>query len=87
MNSILTLTDPLSGVEVVITVTLFPAELPRATRPVVLTLGIADQPPVILSGTYAELSTLLDLAWHRFQPATPAQDTPAPVQAGLFDLF
>ena len=83
----LTLTDPLSGEQVLIAITVAPGDLPRAARPITLTLGVADKPPVIYSGTFAELATLLDLAWRSFQAETPTQDTTAPVQAGLFDLF
>ena len=87
MNSMLTLTDPLSGEQVLIAITVAPGDLPRAARPITLSLGVAAKPPVIYTGTYAELPTLLDLAWRSFQPDTPAQDATAPVQAGLFDLF
>lgn len=89
MNPMLTLTDPLSSEQVLIAITVAPGDLPRAARPIMLTLGVADKPPVIYTGTYAELPTLLDLAWRDFQPTTPPQDTAAPAitQPGLFDLF
>ena len=82
----LTLTDPLSGAEVVITITVAPGALPRTARPITLTLGVVDKPPVIFTGTYAELTSLLDMAWRSFQPVTETA-TPTPTQPGLFDLF
>jgi hypothetical protein len=79
----LTLTDPTSKQEVVIAITVLPANLPRPMRRVLVSLGIAGKPPVLLTGTYGELTTLLEAAWGTFVPA-PEPATPEP---GLLDLF
>lgn len=79
----LTLTDPTSKQEVVIAITVLPADLPRGRRPVLLTLGVAGKPPVMQTGTYGELATLLDTAWRTFDP----EPEPASPEQGLLDLF
>ena len=85
----LTLTDPFAGQEVLIAITVLPADLPRASRPILLTLGIEGKPPVIQTGTYGDLHALLDAAWRTFDP-TPAptrQEEAATPEQGLLDLF
>jgi hypothetical protein len=83
----LTLTDPLAGQEVVIAITVLPADLPRAARPILLTLGVAGKLPVIRTGTYGDLPALLEAAWRMFDP-TPTVEVEAESPAqGLLDLF
>lgn len=81
----LTLTDPLATEEVIIAITVLPADVPRTSRAILLTLGVAGKAPVIRTGTYADLHLLLDAAWHLFE-APQAFETPSPTQ-GLLDLF
>ena len=83
----LTLTDPLAGEEVVISITILPAALPRTERPILITLGVAGKPPVIQTGTYADLHALLDAAWRMFDPTPPQAVEATPATQGLLDLF
>jgi hypothetical protein len=98
----LTLTDPFSNLEVRIAITLLPGDVPRAERPIVVALGIEGEPPILQTGTYAELDALLESAWSAFQvplaPTTPTATTPSspsvatptestPAQQGMLDLF
>jgi hypothetical protein len=66
MNANLSVTDPLFDQEVTIIVTLAASELSRDDRPVMVSVGVAEQLPVIKTGTFGELSTLIDVAWTTF---------------------
>lgn len=83
----LTLSDPFSGQEVMITITVLPADLPRASRPILLTLGMEGKPPVIQTGTYGDLPILLDAAWRTFDPTPVTEVEPTTPAQGLLDLF
>lgn len=83
----MTLTDPFSGQEVRIAITVLPADLPRASRPILLTLGVEGKAPVIQTGTYGDLPTLLDAAWRTFDPTPVADVEPTTPAQGLLDLF
>lgn len=98
----LTLIDPFSTLEVRIAITVLPGDMHRAERPIVVALGIESEPPILQTGTYAELATLLEKAWSTFQvPTTPVPAPTAPTtpssaatpiestsaQQGMLDLF
>lgn len=65
MNS-LTLTDPLANEEVTILITLTAADLPRPERPILVSVGRTNQAPIIKTGSFSQLSDLIDQAWHAF---------------------
>jgi len=66
MNSPLTVEDPLAGREVTIVVTLPAGDEPRDERPILVSLGITGQPPIIKSGVFAETPALINEAWTAF---------------------
>ena len=72
MKSPLTVNDPLAEQEVSIIVTLTANEQPRDQRPVMISVGVAKQMPVIKSGTFGEMLTLIDEAWTAFGVRTEA---------------
>ena len=77
MNN-LTLTDPLANEEVTILITLTATDLPRLERPMLISVGLTNQPPIIKTGSFNQLSDLIDQAWHAFGVRTElaaAQET------------
>ncbi|HRQ42149.1 MAG TPA: hypothetical protein PLD25_29875 [Chloroflexota bacterium] len=66
MNASLTVADPLADQEVTIIVTLAAGDQLREERPAMVSVGIAEQLPVIKTGIFGELSTLIDEAWTAF---------------------
>ncbi len=84
MNSPLTVDDPLTGQEVTIVVTLPAGDGPRDDRPVLVSLGISGQLPIIKTGTFADAPALIHEAWTAFgvraqvagaAPAEPETET------------
>ncbi|MCP5011047.1 MAG: hypothetical protein GY942_13780 [Aestuariibacter sp.] len=66
MNTNLTVTDPLAEQEVTIIIT-FPASTqPRDERPVLISVGVAEQLPMTKTGKFGEMATLIDEAWTAF---------------------
>jgi len=63
MNSILTVADPLADKTVTIVVTLVAGGPTRDERPALVSVGVAEQPPVTKSGRFAALLDLIDAAW------------------------
>jgi hypothetical protein len=55
MNTTLTVDDPLAGREVTIVITLSAGEQPRDERPMLLSLGMAGQRPVIQTGVLGDV--------------------------------
>ena len=66
MNSPLTVDDPLAGQEVTIVVTMPAGDELRDERPVLVSLGITGQLPIIKTGTFADAPTLISEAWTAF---------------------
>ena len=61
-----TLTDPLANEEITILITFTAADLPRPNRPILVSVGRTNQPPIIKTGSFNQLSDLIDQAWHAF---------------------
>ena len=61
-----TLTDPLANEDVTILITLTATDLPRPDRPTLVSVGRTNQPPIIKTGSFNQLSDLIDQAWHAF---------------------
>ena len=61
-----TLTDPLANEEITILITFTAADLPRPNRPILVSVGRTNQPPIIKTGSFSQLSDLIDQAWHAF---------------------
>ena len=59
MNTSLTVTDPLADQTVTILITLSPGEGPREERAALVSLGVAEQAPVVKTGTLADLPALI----------------------------
>ena len=66
MNAPLTVDDPLTGQEVTIVVTLPAGDGPRDERPVLVSLGVAGQLPIVKTGTFADALDLINEAWTAF---------------------
>lgn len=66
MNSNLTVTDPLTEQDVTIIITLAASDAPLAERPLLLSVGVAEQLPVVKTGPYANLISLIEEAWTAF---------------------
>jgi len=66
MHSPLAVDDPLAGQEVTIVVTLPIGDQLRDERPALVSLGVARQPPIIKTGTFADAPTLINEAWYAF---------------------
>jgi hypothetical protein len=66
MNTNLTVVDPLADQEVTIIVTLAAGEQLRDERPAMVSVGIAEQMPVVKTGTFGDVSTLINEAWTAF---------------------
>ena len=63
MNPAIAIIDSLTNQEVTIVVTLPPDEGPREERPALVSLGVAEQAPVIKTGTLTDLPALIQDAW------------------------
>ena len=63
MQRLLAVEDPLADQTVTILITLPPGEGPRDERPALVSLGVAEQAPVVKTGTLADLPALIQDAW------------------------
>ena len=63
MNSKLTVTDPLAEQDVTIIITLAASDAPLAERPLLLSVGVAEQLPVVKTGAFTNLMFLIEEAW------------------------
>ena len=59
----LSITDPLSNHDVTIIITLAASDASLAERPLLLSVGVTEQLPVVKTGTIANLMPLLEEAW------------------------
>ena len=66
MNTTLVVEDPLAGREATLVITLAASHHPRDERPVLVSVGAAEQLPVLKTGRFGELSHLIDEAWTAF---------------------
>ena len=66
MNTDLTVTDPLAEQEVTILITLPSSDQPRDERPVLMSVGVSEQLPVIKNGLFGKLAALIDAAWAEY---------------------
>ena len=66
MNTILTVDDPLAEQEVTIVITLASGEQARNERLAQVSVGVTGQPPVTRTGTFGQVTTLIDEAWTAF---------------------
>ena len=66
MNTNLTVTDPLADQEVTIIITLAATEQPRDQRPTLISIGVAEQAPVLKTGLFADIPALINEAWIAF---------------------
>ena len=63
MNSNLTVIDPLAEQDVTIIITLAASDAPLAERPLLLSVGVAEQLPVVKTGAFANLVPIIEEAW------------------------
>lgn len=63
MNTNLTVADPLADQEVTIVITLTASERLRDERPAMVSVGVAEQLPIIKSGTFGNVPALIHEAW------------------------
>ncbi len=63
MNPPLSITDPLANQAVTIIITLAANDAPLAERPLLLSVGVTEQLPVIMTGPFANLMSLIEGAW------------------------
>ena len=66
MSTTLTVDDPLDGQEVTIVVTLPAGDEPRDERPILISLDVTGQLPIIKTGTFADAPSLINEAWTAF---------------------
>jgi hypothetical protein len=66
MNMSLTVDDPLADQEVCIVITLAVSEHPRDERPAMISVGVAEELPVIKTGVLGDISVLINEAWTAF---------------------
>jgi hypothetical protein len=66
MSSPLAVDDRLAGQEVTTVVTLPAGDGPRDERPILVSLGVAGQLPIIKTGALADLPALTHQAWTAF---------------------
>ena len=66
MKTNLTVLDPLATQEVTISITVAASDLPRDERPVLLSIGVAEQMPILKTGVLGEVMTLIHEAWTAF---------------------
>ena len=66
MNTTLTVDDPLADKEVSIVITLAASSQPRDERPALMSVGVAEQLPVIKTGTFGDVPALINEAWTAF---------------------
>lgn len=66
MNTPLTVNNPLADQEVTIVVTLAAGEQARDERPALVSVGVTGQPPVTKTGTFSQVTALIDEAWIAF---------------------
>ncbi len=66
MNTTLTVDDPLADQEVSIVITLAASTQPRDERPALISVGLAEQLPVIKTGAFGDVLTLINEAWIAF---------------------
>lgn len=92
MNLPLTIIDPLANQAVTIIITLATTDVPLAERPLLLSVGVAEQLPVAKTGTFANLMPLIEEAWTalgvRVQVANAAveEETIAEEQTAVPDI-
>lgn len=77
MNKTLTINDPLAEQEVTIIITLAASEHPREERPVMVSVGVAAQMPVIRAGVFGDAPALIHEAWTAFGVRAQAAAVPA----------
>lgn len=66
MNTNLTVADPLADQEVTVIITLAASECPREERPALVSVGVAEQLPVIKTGMFGDVPALINEAWTAF---------------------
>ena len=66
MNATLTVDDPLAAQEVSIVITLVASSQPREERPALVSVGVAEQMPVIKTGVFGNMPALIHEAWTAF---------------------
>lgn len=79
MTTTFALLDPLRTQTVQIHILVQPAvegETDRANRPAMVAVGIEGSPPQMLTGTFADIPTLIDAAW-RTMPTSVLSAVPA----------
>ena len=63
MNQLLNVADPLSNQDATIIITLTVSDNPLAERPLLLSVGVAEQLPVVKTGAFANLVPMIEEAW------------------------
>jgi hypothetical protein len=66
MNTNLTVTDPLADQEVTIIITLAATEQPRDQRSALVSVGVAEQLPVLKTGEFGDITALIHETWNAF---------------------
>lgn len=66
MNSPLSFSDPLAEQEVIIIITLAASDCAREERAALISVGVAEQLPVIKTGMFGDAPALINEAWPAF---------------------
>jgi hypothetical protein len=80
MNTNLTVTDPLADQEVTIIITLAATEQPRDQRAALISVGVAEQLPVLKTGEFGDIPALINEAWNAFSIRAQVSETAQAVE-------
>jgi len=80
MNTALTVDDPLADQEVSIVITLAASSQPRDERPALVSVGVAEQLPVIKTGVFGNTAPLINEAWTAFGVRTQVAEKASDVE-------
>ncbi len=81
MNSPLSFSDPLAAQEVTIIITLAASDCAREERAALMSVGVAEQMPVIKTGMFGDAPALINEAWTAFGVRAQVTETAAAEEA------
>lgn len=81
MNSPVSFSDPLAAQEVTIIITLAASDCAREERAALISVGVAEQIPVIRTGMFGDAPALIHEAWTAFGVRAQVTETAAAEEA------
>lgn len=83
MNTNLTFIDPLADQDVTIIITLSASSQPREDRPALVSVGVAEQLPVIKTGGFGNMPVLIQEAWTAFGVRAQVAEAASEAETGV----